>query len=228
MNAEHFNDGSEKSKSGAQASTRIVDKACNALRGAIQKYGPQFAKQRLWNQEFSNGRWRCLESSGDERVHIQIENYSQKGAVLDLGCGPGTTGLELSSDSYEIYTGVDISDVAVQKAHSRAIAAGRASQNEYLQSDIISFVPSRKYNVIFLGDSIYYISPRSLVPLLHRYSGYLTADGVFIVRMFDVSGKHRYILEMIEETFRVKGKWTSSDRSCLIVFSSTGIGVAGK
>jgi SAM-dependent methyltransferase len=218
MNREYFNERSQKSNSDAHASARFVDKARNALRGAIQKYGPQFVKQRLWNQEFSNGRWKCLETSGDERVHIQIEKYAQKGAVLDLGCGPGTTGLELSSDSYEIYTGVDISDVAVQKAHSRAIAVGRATQNEYLQSDIITFVPSRKYNVIFLGDSIYYIAPRSLLPLLHRYSDYLTGKGVFIVRMFDVGGKHRYILEMIEGTFQVKGKWTNSNRSCLIVF----------
>src|SRR4051794_27174492 len=63
-------------------SARFMEKLRNALRGAIQKYGPEFAKQRLWNHEFSAGRWVCLETTGDHRVHVHIERYANNGAVL--------------------------------------------------------------------------------------------------------------------------------------------------
>jgi hypothetical protein len=54
-------------------SARFRERVRNALRGAIQKYGPEFAKQRLWNREFSAGRWACLETTGDDPVHVHIE-----------------------------------------------------------------------------------------------------------------------------------------------------------
>jgi len=198
---------------------RLAERARNAMRGMIQKYGPNFAKQRLWDSEFSAGRWNCLETTGDDRVHVQIEKYANRGAILDLGCGPGTTGFELDPATYTAYTGVDISDVAVQNARRRAVAAGRAERHEYCQSDIVRFVPARKYDVIFFGDSIYYIPPRSIVPMLERYAGCLTERGIFIARMFDVSGKHRYILNTIEQNFEVAEKWSSNqDVTCLVAF----------
>jgi predicted TPR repeat methyltransferase len=201
----------------------FTKKARNVVRGAIQKYGPEFAKKHLWDNEFSTGHWNCLDRTGDDRVHLQIEKYANGGAILDLGCGSGTTSLELDSQAYSLYTGVDISDVAVNKARSRAAEAGRADRNEYCQSDILTFTPVREYDVIFWGDSIYYIPPRSIVPMLHHYAGYLTAQGIFIARMFDVSGKHHYILDLIERDFDVAGKRLSDqDHSCLVAFRPPG------
>lgn len=197
----------------------LAQKARNVLRGLVQRYGPENAKRHLWNGEFSTGRWSCLDQTGDESVHLQIEKYANNGGVLDLGCGPGTTSLELNPAAYSFYTGVDISDVAVQKATARAQELGRADRNEYCQSDILTYVPTRQYDVILYGDSIYYVPPRKIAAMLKRYSTYLTKGGVFIARMFDVSGKRQHILDTIESHFDVVEKHLHEQtRVCIIVF----------
>jgi SAM-dependent methyltransferase len=197
----------------------LAQKARNVLRGLVQRYGPEKAKRQLWNGEFSTGRWNCLDQSGDESVHLQMEKYANGGGVLDLGCGPGTTSLELNPAAYSFYTGVDISDVAVQKARARAQELGRADRHEYCQSDILTYVPTRQYDVILYGDSIYYVPPRRIASMLARYSTYLTKDGVFIARMFDVSGKRQHILDTIESHFDVVEKHLHEQTQvCVIVF----------
>jgi 2-polyprenyl-3-methyl-5-hydroxy-6-metoxy-1,4-benzoquinol methylase len=181
----------------------LSDKVHNVVRGLVQRYGPQTLKRRLWNAEFSAGRWDCLDNTGQARVHHEIEKYANKGAVLDLGCGWGNISIELNPFAYGFYTGVDISDVVIEKARAKAISTGRADRNEYRQSDILTFVPERQYTVILFGDSIYYIPLAQIIPLLKRYSQYLTNTGVFIVRIFDASGKLRRIVDLIENHFEV-------------------------
>jgi hypothetical protein len=113
-------------------------------------------------------------------------------------------------------------DVAVEKARSRAVEACRAIRNQCFHSDILTFCPTQKYDVIFFGDSIYYIPSRSILPMLRRYSGYLTAKGVFIARMFDVTGRHSYILETIERDFDVIGEWRNANYACIFAFRPQG------
>jgi len=98
---------------------------------------------------------------------------------------------------------VDISDVAIDKARKRTEENRRADKNEYFQADILRFVPKRQYDVIVLGDSIYYLPWRQIPQMLDRYSKHLKQDGVFIVRIFDVSGKHRRIINTIERDFDI-------------------------
>ena len=188
-------------------------KARNVLRALVQRYGSAAAKRDLWNSEFSSGRWSCLDVTGEESVHTQIEKYASMGHILDLGCGTGTTGIDLNPSAYRFYTGLDVSDVAVQKARTRAREAGRSDRNEYFQSDILAYVPTRQCDVILFRDSIYYVPPRRIATMLARYSNYLTQHGVFIVRMFDVSAKHRHILDTIEGHFEVDRKIPSCPRA---------------
>jgi len=201
----------------------LAQKIQNVLRGLVQRYGPESTKRYLWNGEFSAGRWNFLDKTGDESVHFHVEKYARNGSILDLGCGPGTTSIELNREAYRFYTGVDISDVAVQKARQRAQEAGRTDHNEYCQSDILTYVPARQYDVVLYGDSIYYVPPRRIAAMLDRYSAYLTSDGVFIARMFDVSGKRRYILDIIETHFTVLEKHLHKETgACIIVFRPVG------
>lgn len=193
----------------------------NILRALVQQYAPKSAKKYLWDHEFSSGRWNFLDKIGDERGHPQIEKYAAKGHILDLGCGSGTTSVELDATAYISYTGVDISNVAVEKAKIRAQEAGRESRNAYHQSDIFTYIPQRKYEVILFGDSIYYFPHNQVHLLLMRYSKYLASDGVFLVRMFDANGKHGRILEIIESHYQVCEKELlkkDSAEACIIAF----------
>ena len=194
-------------------------KAKNVFRMLVQKYGSEHAKQRLWNDEFVAGRWKCLDSTGEESIRFYVEKYANQGAILDLGCGSGTTGIELNPASYSFYTGVDISDVALIKAKARALEVGVADRREYCDADILTYVPERQYSVILFGDSIYYIPSGRIVSVLSRYAKYLSANGVFAVRLFDVSGKLLQILQLIESHFLVMDKQLNDQTHvCNIVF----------
>jgi SAM-dependent methyltransferase len=184
----------------------LVQKVRNVLRGLIQRHGTVSAKKQLWDREFSRGRWQCLEQLLDDSVFRCTEKYVHHGSILDLGCGPGTTAVELDRGAYGLYTGVDISEVAIRKAKEKIPQNGHASRIEYFQADIIDYVPTRQYDVILYGDSIYYIPQRQIAATLARYSGCLKNGGVFIVRIFDVTGKHRSIVEIIENSFEVVEK----------------------
>jgi SAM-dependent methyltransferase len=196
---------------------KVIQKARNAARGFIQRHGPEFLKRRQWNQEFSSGRWNCLDNTGDDRVHLLIENYSNKGNILDLGCGSGTTSIEVNAGEYAWYMGVDISDVAIQKARKRAEESGRLNQNEYFQSDILTYTPGRKCDVILFGDSIYYVPQRRIVPMLARYAEHLTDRGVFIARLFEVRGKGQIIVDTIKANFDVLETNIADESQALVI-----------
>jgi 2-polyprenyl-6-hydroxyphenyl methylase/3-demethylubiquinone-9 3-methyltransferase len=160
-----------------------------------------------------------LDKTGDHGVHLSVEKYADNGGILDLGCGSGTTSIELNPGAYSFYTGVDISDVAVQKARKRAQEAGRADRNEYCRSDILAYVPARQYDVILYGESLYYVPLRRIAAMLARYSTYLTKRGVFIARMFDASGNRRRILDTIESHFEVVERHLHEQTHvCVVVF----------
>ncbi len=116
-------------------------------------------------------------------------------------------------------TGVDISDVAIDKAMARAREAGVADRREYRLSDILTYVPERQYNVILFGDSIYYMPFGRIASTLSRYGTHLSAESVFVVRLFDVSGKRRQIVDIIESHFFVVEKHENKHTHvCKIVF----------
>src|SRR5436190_921387 len=115
------------------------------LRGLIQGYGTPKSKRRLWDNEFSSGRWDCLDDMRADCLYPLLEFYADGRSVLDLGCGPGTTANEINA-RYTWYTGVDISEVALVKARERSRRNGRADRCEFLQSDIGLFTPQRTYD----------------------------------------------------------------------------------
>ena len=188
-------------------------KVRNVLRGLLQAYGTRRVKRLLWNTEFSRGRWDGLDRSPGDCVYPYVEKYANQGSILDLGCGSGSTGNELAATAYREYTGVDISDVALAKARRRSAEDGRANKNSYLQADISSYVPAQQFDVILFRDSIYYIPRKKIKPLLDRYSKYLNQKGVFIVRMFNTSGKYKRIMDILLNNFEVVEKYSPDESS---------------
>ena len=182
-----------------------MKKARNVLRGLLQRYGPPSIKQALWDREFARGKWDCLEQMGSDPIYPHLEQHARQGSILDLGCGPGTTANELSPAVYQTYTGVDISEVALQTARRRSAQQGRAHQHDYVRADLDAYIPTRSHDVILLGDSLYYL-PHGIIPsVLTRYARYLTPGGVLIIKLNGMP-KHYPIVTMIEQTFEVLDK----------------------
>jgi SAM-dependent methyltransferase len=191
----------------------------NAVRGLLQAYGPLAIKQRLWNSEFSSGRWDCLDETRGDCVYRYLERYANGGRILDLGCGSGTTALELPPSCYRHYTGVDISQVAIDKARSRSAALQTADRHEFRQGDIFSYAAASRFDVILFRDSIYYVPHGRIAAMLERYAGSLSEHGVFIVRMAGGRDAYGAVVDAIERVFDVVETHVSDEpKACVLVF----------
>ena len=182
--------------------THIAHKVRNVTRGAIQRYGLLSMKRHLWDREFASGRWKCLEDAPTDCLYPHVERYVAKGNILDLGCGPGATANALNPGAYTLYTGIDISAVAIDKARKKSAENHRTAKAEYWQAEIYTYKPTRRYDVIVLGDSLCYIPENRITPMLLRYCDYLTPSGVIIVRLRGYPG----VINIVESQLAVLEK----------------------
>jgi SAM-dependent methyltransferase len=93
---------------------RVADR----LRAAA---GAAHAPRVFWNKEFAEGKV-LLQKSASPLLVAVIEARAP-GTALDLGMGEGRNALYLAEKRWQV-TGVDLSDVAVAQASSRASAQG--------------------------------------------------------------------------------------------------------
>ena len=191
--------------------------ARNRLRGFLQAYGTAGLKKRLWDAEFSGGRWNCLDTTSGDCVYPFVERLAAHRSILDLGCGSGNTGNELDPDAYRMYVGVDISDVAVERARRRSQENGRGHQNRFVQSDILDYAPDQRFKVILFRDSIYYIPHRRIPDVLNRYAKALEETGVFVVRMANGGSKYQPIIDAIESSFEIVAKQVFANPDAVVM-----------
>src|SRR2546426_5878593 len=116
-----------------------MERTLSFMRGLLKSYGPSSVKKRLWDAEFSIGKWNFIDDTVGDCVYPYLEKYARKGNILDLGCGPGNTATELAPDAYGQYVGVDISEAALSKAAKRTQVSGRSNKNRFMQADFLSF-----------------------------------------------------------------------------------------
>ena len=194
----------------------LTAKLINFTRGTLLKWGGTRIRERIWNREFSGGRWNCLKDTPDDCVYQFVEKYCDGGSILDLGCGSGSTGNELNIAQYGSYTGVDVSGVAIEMAIKRSQYNNRNKKNAFYQSDIYDYTPSRKFNVILFRDTIYYLPLKQIKPLLKRYSTHLEDNGFFIVRMFDKESGAQYI-DLIKRNHKLIEEYAPADTKTIVL-----------
>lgn len=140
-------------------------------------------KKLLWDREYRSGKWNRIDDTRGDCIYRYLEKYAANGSILDLGCGPGNTANELSASAYRSYSGVDISDVALDKAKWRTQQNSRADKNRFANADFLSYVPDQQFDVILLRESIYHVPLGRIKEIFDRYSPFLTPTGVFVVRL---------------------------------------------
>jgi 2-polyprenyl-3-methyl-5-hydroxy-6-metoxy-1,4-benzoquinol methylase len=195
----------------------LVRKVRDRFRDLLQTHGSAKTKQRLWDSEFANGRWDCLDSTTEDCVYSRIERWVKGGSILDLGCGSGSTANEMDGDAFSEYTGVDISEVAIVKAQKRTEENGRGHKCRFVQGDVLSYQPSQKFNVILFRDSIYYIKRPQIKTVLTRYAQWLTDGGVFIVRIWNGRGKLWEFVNAIEKNFTIVEKYRDDESGTVVL-----------
>lgn len=87
---------------------------------------------------------------------------SERGGILELGCGEGTLFRYLAERFQNAYVGVDISEVALSSAR-------RHTTGEYHCGTLESFVPSRNFDAIVFGEVLYYVSDPEQIKVVERY-----------------------------------------------------------
>ena len=183
----------------------------------FKKWGTPSKKRALWDAQYASGQWDYLEHTSDDPIYPYLERYSNRGRILDLGCGSSNTGNEMDVSTYDRYTGVDISEEAIQRAVLRSLKNGRQDKNEYFCDDIATHVPRVAYDVILFRESLFYIPLSKIKTTLERYSKYLTESGVFIVRMCD-QNRYRSIVRVIERSNKVLDRSSLRGGDIILVF----------
>jgi 2-polyprenyl-3-methyl-5-hydroxy-6-metoxy-1,4-benzoquinol methylase len=188
----------------------IARRALIFVQGFLASYGPSFVKKRLWDKDFSVGKWDFIDNTAGDCVYSHLEKYAQGGNILDLGCGPGNTASELAPGSYRNYIGVDISEVALEKARKRTQENGRAGKNSFVTSDFLGYAPAQEFDVILFRESLYHVPYGQVLAILQKYSKYLNRNGVFIVRLYASDMQKKKIkyrvkrkLDLIEREFDI-------------------------
>lgn len=107
-------------------------------------------------------------------------------SVLDLGCGGATLALCLGPE-FQVYWGVDISDVAICKAKENLATARRnAVTNFNLDvARVEDFHPPRRFDVIMFNEVLYYLSLKEAEAAITRFSGFLSSGGLILVSLKD-------------------------------------------
>jgi SAM-dependent methyltransferase len=167
----------------------IAERTVTYMRGLLKRYGPSKIKMVLWDQEFSGSHWDFIDNTVGDCVYPHLEKYLKNGSILDLGCGPGNTANELDASTYRTYVGVDISEAALTKATRRTRENGRTEKNRFVCADFVSYVPTQQFDVILFRESMYHVPTGKVKATFDHFSKYLTARGVFVVRMNTSDGK---------------------------------------
>jgi SAM-dependent methyltransferase len=162
----------------------IVRRTLTFVQGFLTSYGPSSIKKKLWDRDFSSGKWDFIDNTAGDCVYPFLEKYANHGNILDLGCGPGNTANELNSAAYKTYVGVDISEAALEKAVRRTKENGRADKNSFVVSDFLGYAPSQDFDIILFRESLYHVPYGQVKPILDKYSKHLKPGGVFIVRLY--------------------------------------------
>jgi SAM-dependent methyltransferase len=162
----------------------IVRRTLIFVQGFLTSYGPSSIKKKLWDRDFSSGKWDFIDNTAGDCVYPFLEKYANHGNILDLGCGPGNTANELNSAAYKTYVGVDISEAALEKAVRRTKENGRADKNSFVVSDFLGYAPTQDFDIILFRESLYHVPYGQVKPILDKYSKHLKTGGVFIVRLY--------------------------------------------
>jgi SAM-dependent methyltransferase len=185
----------------------------------LKRWGSSATKQRVWDSEYKTGKWTYdregPNNESQEPVYGYLEKYGLGGSILDLGCGSGMTALEMKN-SFEQYVGVDVSDVAIEKARAALEDSDKAKKVSFSVSDIATFLPTGRFSIILFRESLYYVPQAKIKGMLDRYCSHLQPHGVFIIRLCDRS-RYKGIIGILEAHFQIVERY-SSDKSTMIIF----------
>ena len=133
-----------------------------------------------WDYQYQRGEWDNLgkESVRFDAVMALIRSSYRQPAILEIGCGKALMLRQMEGDAFRIFTGIDLSAVAINSARRFEKHGVR-----FVQADMQTFIPEDIYDVIAFNESLYYVKDPATI--FERYLPYLAKGGCIIVTAFD-------------------------------------------
>jgi demethylmenaquinone methyltransferase/2-methoxy-6-polyprenyl-1,4-benzoquinol methylase len=154
-------------------------------KGLVPLLSEQVAYYRAVAAEYED---HALPFPGGE-VRQMLAEFRPIGSVLELACGPGTWTPQLLRYATDV-TAVDASPEML------AIAAARCHGDRvrFVQADLFSWEPDRRYDVVFFGFWLSHVPPERFESFWSLVAGCLKPDG----RVFFADDGYRTPDELIE------------------------------
>jgi SAM-dependent methyltransferase len=168
-------------------SLKFKEATSDSIQGGL-KMAQWFEDELFWKELypylFSQKTFRQAEEQVDKVLQLA---GCQKGAILDLCCGPGRYSVLLAKKGFSV-TGVDLSLYLLEKARQNAATAGVAV--EWVRSDMRDFVRENTFDLaLSLFTSIgYFEEKEDDLKVLGNMFRSLKPGGACLV---DINGKER-------------------------------------
>ena len=172
-------------------------------------------ERESWNQQYKAGKW-----SGESRSPYMVELVSKLcggGKLVEFGCGEGELPCLLPIGAFSEYHGIDISDVAVERAGLRVRKEGVACC-KFEQGDMLNWKGIPGVSVILLEECLYYLTPRQ-IPVFLRRCGRCLAENGRIVVIVHSAEKHAETMDACRSACHVMQGMLVDSRAYLILSS---------
>ena len=130
-----------------------------------------------------------LDMPGGDELARALEAFRPAGSVLELACGPGVWTGQLLRHASDL-TAVDASPEMLAIASARVGGA----RVRFVQADLFTWVPDRRYDVVFIGFWLSHVPPERFESFWSLVADCLKQDG----RVFFADDWYRTPDELIE------------------------------
>ncbi|MBW8683145.1 class I SAM-dependent methyltransferase [Chitinophaga rhizophila] len=166
-----------------------------------------------WDKQYTQGAWEVLKSPLEEKRFESVRNFIYKyapgGDILEVGCGEGLLQRGMDRQLYNLFTGIDVSNVAILRTEDLWNA-----QNRYMSADMETWQPdSQRFDIIIFNESLYYASYP--LELMTRYFSFLKPGGAIILSVYETP-PNQQLLDAVEKlhpateatiTENERGRW---------------------
>jgi GT2 family glycosyltransferase/SAM-dependent methyltransferase len=169
----------------------------------LLRYQPERRSSEEWSSQYRHGALEFYGQLDELARYSIILGYLRWWAagppereltVLDVGCGPGLLRERLEGVAFRAYTGIDLSDVAIEEARARAFP-----RSTFVVGDV-STTEVGQFDVVVLNEVLYYASDPSAQ--LERIKALLNPGGVAVISMWRHPGD-RSIWKTVEGAFEI-------------------------
>ncbi len=161
------------------------------LRAFGKRSGPAWLKARIWDWEFSTGKWDHLEAGVEPNQFYEVVERSLGGGrLLDLACGTGVVRCTVHSELLRRYVGLDISRSAIARARRRTahlppLPEGQMLVHGNLTESSVRDRLGAGFDLIVFKECIYYIQLEAVPALLRDMTDRLAPDGKMLFQIHD-------------------------------------------